>query len=165
MHSNCHCTLQVNQSPVALAQPGNEVPHVECAHDVSFAHEARLLPLDQALAEQPVEPAADELEEDEPEDEAYTAKRRKVEARVAVTGNLNSQLIRELIAAGREITPTQLRAKQLEELAEGQKLAMEPLLESQRLSDQHLARLKQQLVGTWGNAVPSLMLFSACQSN
>ena len=116
------------------------------------------------LAEQPVEPAADELEEDELEDAAYTAKRRKVEARVSVTGNLNSQLIRERIAAGHEITPTLLRTKQVEELAEGQKLAMEPLLESQRLSNQQLARLKQQLVGTWGNAVPSLMLFSACQS-
>ena len=69
---------------------------------------------------------------------------------MAASGNLNNQLVRELIAAGREITPAQLRAKQLEELAEGQKLAMEPLLESQRLSNQRLARLKQKLVGLLG---------------
>ena len=83
---------------------------------------------------------------------------------MSVTGNLNTQLIRELIAAGHEITLTLLRTQQVEELADGQKLAMEPLLESQRLSSQHLARLKQKLVGTRANAVPSLMLFSACQS-
>ena len=97
------------------------------------------------VVEQAGEPAADE-----PDDAAYTAKRQKVEARVAASGNLNNQLVRELIAAGREITPAQLRAKQLEELAEGQKLAMEPLLESQRLSNQRLARLKQKLVGLLG---------------
>ena len=105
------------------------------------------------VAEQAGGPAADD-----PDDAAYTAKRQKVEARVAASGNLNNQLVRELIAAGREITPAQLRAKQLEELAEGQKLAMEPLLESQRLSNQRLAQLKQKLVGTSETEFPRTAL-------
>ena len=58
------------------------------------------------VEEQAGEPAADD-----PDDAVYTAKRQKVEARVAASGNLNNQLVRELIAAGREITPAQLRAK------------------------------------------------------